>query len=228
MMRGLLNWLIKNFRKAYFTRSATVARVAIYLKVVGYEIGVVCKWDGQDELPQSARSVVLVLGGSSLPDPFMEIEISSFMDPLLISHYRFSTVGAFMLNTIRCKHHFYPEVYQDYFNSTYQDLKTRLTFSWEHFDWEGDDDDDDCETELFAIPHWLSSLKVYYQMAVRLSSIYFAKCAQHMVLRSWRNWRQITCSTILACGSPRVFKLSSLLSFLSSILRYSFYIIIYT
>ncbi|KAG4440974.1 hypothetical protein IFR05_003538 [Cadophora sp. M221] len=180
LVRGLLNWISKDFRRSYLTRSATVARVALLLKAVGYEIGAVSTWDGQGEPPHFARSVVLVLGGSSPTDPLMETEVPSFLDPRLISHYRSPTVGAFMVNSIRCRHGFYPEVCQDYFSNIYQDLKQRLTFSWEYLDWEGDDHDDDGETELFAIPHWSPSSAVYSQIAVRLSSIYFARCAQQV------------------------------------------------
>ncbi|KAH7319323.1 hypothetical protein BKA65DRAFT_514315 [Rhexocercosporidium sp. MPI-PUGE-AT-0058] len=197
MVRGLLNWISKDFRTVYLTRSATVARVALLLKAVGYEIGAVSTWDGQGEPPHFARSVVLVLGGSSPTDLLMETEVSSFMDPRLITHYRFSTIGAFMVNTIRCRHGFYPEVCQDYFSNIYQDLKQRLAFSWEYFDWEGDDHDDDGETELFAVPHWLPSPAVYSQIAVRLSSIYFARCAQQVASYYERIARSSTLDVVL-------------------------------
>jgi hypothetical protein len=49
-----------------------------------------------------------------------------------------------------------------------------------------------------------------------------------LLLWSWSNWRQITCSTIRACGSPCIFKLFFLLSSFSSLLSYSLNIIIYT
>jgi hypothetical protein len=73
MVGGLVRWIGEQSSTPYLTRSGLVARVAIYLRTVGYMIGRVKSWDGSGSEPPSLgpNAVVLVLGGSYPTDNLM-------------------------------------------------------------------------------------------------------------------------------------------------------------
>ncbi|KAM0190597.1 hypothetical protein ACHAPI_009353 [Fusarium lateritium] len=73
MVAGLLRWVTKEFPGTYKTRSSLTARVALYLKHVGYGIGTIQSCvNGAQQPPQlGPHAVLLVLGGSSLTDNLM-------------------------------------------------------------------------------------------------------------------------------------------------------------
>ncbi|KAI4220286.1 MAG: hypothetical protein L6R36_007728 [Xanthoria steineri] len=74
MVGGLLRWVTREGDSEHRTRSSAVARVAAYLKVVGYTIGDIQSWNGNGTplVSMGTKSVILVLGGSSETDLFME------------------------------------------------------------------------------------------------------------------------------------------------------------
>jgi len=69
LVGGMLKWIIGSDRslKVYQTRSGLVARIATYLREVGYPIDPVRVWNGEGSPPMVSRGVVLVTGGLSMP-----------------------------------------------------------------------------------------------------------------------------------------------------------------
>ena len=74
MVAGFLKWFVDDKGIEYRTRSGCVARIAAYLKAVGYNMGSIQTWGGVGipPSPLGTKCLILVLGGSSATDPLME------------------------------------------------------------------------------------------------------------------------------------------------------------
>jgi hypothetical protein len=134
MVGGMLRWISHQSTTPYFTRSGLVARTAVYLKTVGYMIGVVEYWDGLGNPPSSLgpNAIVLVLGGSSTTDELMlETEEIEVHHPYLISHhYSSRTVGSLLLNALGNPPSILPEILQDDFEHVRDYVESHLSTYW--------------------------------------------------------------------------------------------------
>ena len=67
MVAGFLKWFVDDKGIEYRTRSGCVARIAAYLKAVGYNMGSIQTWGGVGipPSPLGTKCLILVLGGSS-------------------------------------------------------------------------------------------------------------------------------------------------------------------
>lgn len=131
MVGGLLKWILREDREAYYTRSGLVARVAAYMKEVGYTVGRIQAWDGFGNPPISlgSKAVLLVMRGSSSTDPLM-------LDPQEIAqlgrthHYQYKTVGAMLMDALDNVSQSFPEVFQNHFEATFAYMKVHLNIQY--------------------------------------------------------------------------------------------------
>jgi len=180
MVGGLLRWIATGRRDAYFTISAVVGRKALYMKEVGYILGAIHTWNG----------VILVIGGASSVDhnALSTDEYVSddqgplqFPKPFFISHHRFATFGAMLIDTLQAN----PkdpadcaEVFQESLYRIHASLSEKLRFT------ETTSSEDSAAPEsgkkAWALPVWKKSNSppsLNHPNALRLSSIYFAEVA---------------------------------------------------
>ncbi|KAL8947034.1 MAG: hypothetical protein Q9222_006640 [Ikaeria aurantiellina] len=168
MISGLLRWISQDTGHAYRTRSSAIARVAAYLKVVGYNVGDILTWDGDGEPPGplGIKSVILVLGGSSETDPLMEDEELISDLPLLL-HYQHKTTGAMLLTALGHVSDIPPETLQEDFEQVFEYIERHLTVQYI------------CKNEgINAVHQWRGIDKNPNSMTVRLASIYFSHKAE--------------------------------------------------
>lgn len=171
MLGGFLRWLGRNKDDSYLTRSAAVARVAAYLKVVGYKIGRIEVWDGLGSTPDYYRGVVLVVGGTSETDDLMEEIDEEILPSPYLSHYRVGTIGALLANCVQMQSDIRPEVCQTWFEQVRSRLQGSLSFYWYY---------NPDKIELIARPRWVARGPESTSYAVRLASIYFNLCASEI------------------------------------------------
>ena len=166
MIGGLLKWITQDGSLEYRTRSSAVARIAAYLKAVGYNIGSIRTWNGNGAPPGSigTKSVILVLGGSSQTDPFMEEDVPG--TPLLL-HYQHRTVGAMLLTALGHLSDILPENLQEDFEQVFAYIEDHLTVE---YTWTDD--------IICAVPRWREADQKPTSMATRLASIYFSHTAE--------------------------------------------------
>ncbi|KAL8790915.1 MAG: hypothetical protein Q9213_000340 [Squamulea squamosa] len=173
MISGLLTWITKEGASEYRTRSSAVARVAAYLKAIGYNIGNITSWNGVGEAPvlMSPNSVLLVLGGSSQTDLYLtEDELVS--DRPLLLHYQHETTGAMLLTAlghVSDISHIPPETLQEDFEQTLEHIESHLTVQYT------------CRDDgIYAVHHWREVDKKASPLAIRLASIYFSHTAEYV------------------------------------------------
>ncbi|RII09105.1 hypothetical protein CUC08_Gglean007506 [Alternaria sp. MG1] len=134
MVGGLLKWISQPTTTPYFTRSGLVARTAVYLKTVGYLIGVVECWNGVGEPPSALgpNAIVLVLGGTSSTDEFMvdPEEIESHGPNLMFHHYNSRTVGSLLHNALGHPADISPETLQDDFEYVKDYIESHASAEW--------------------------------------------------------------------------------------------------
>lgn len=128
MVGGLLRWIVDGSKGIYRTRSGLVARVALYLKAVGYSIGNIQSWDGIDPPPPGPgpRAVILVTGGSSQTDPLMagpEEFAPDAQNHPLVFHYTWRTVGATLFQSLAYPSTSSLEVLQTRFEDIYRHIE---------------------------------------------------------------------------------------------------------
>lgn len=170
MIGGLLRWVTREGDSEYRTRSSAVARIAAYLKVVGYTIGDIQSWNGNGTPPVSmgTKSVILVLGGSSETDPFME-QIENAVDPRPLLHYQHKTTGAMLLTALGHVSDILPETLQEDFDQVCEYLEEVLTVEYT------------CRKGMiYAEYRWRDIDKKATPMALRLASVYFSHLAEQV------------------------------------------------
>ena len=170
MIGGLLRWVAEEKTCEYRTRSACVARVAAYLRAIGYQIGSIQHWSGQGQppCPIGPKSLVLVLGGSSETDPLME-EFRQLPDTPLILHYQFCTTGAMLLTALQHAPDIQPEVLQTDFEQVSEYVEQHLTIGFT------------CsEKGVSAVYNWKEAAKAPISLAVRLATMYFPDTAEYL------------------------------------------------
>lgn len=186
MVGGLLKWIGKGQRDTYLTRSAVVARTALYMKKAGYALGAIGTWNGTGPRPTTTRGVILVIGGVSSidqealrTDEYMSDEEGplQFPNPSFTSHYRLSTFGAMLINTLQAKPEDPSEVFQEYLHSIHDDISSKVNLAWKIMSDESDAADVD--KEMRAIPSWKlqTGSSRASPTALRLSAIYFTEVA---------------------------------------------------
>jgi hypothetical protein len=190
MVGGLLKWIATGRRDAYFTKSALVARTALYMKEVGYTLGAIHTWNGVGKRPTTPRGVILVIGGASSVDhnALSTDEYVSddqgplqFPKPIFISHYRFATFGAVLIDTLQAN----PkdpadcaEVFQENLYRIHASLSEKLRFTWTTSS--EDSEAPESGKQAWALPVWKKSNSPpspNHPNALRLSSVYFAEVA---------------------------------------------------
>jgi hypothetical protein len=151
---GFFRWARTSQLEPYHTRSAAVARIAASLRAVGYKLGPVIVWSGNEPSPQSIRSLVLVTGGSSDTDMFAPPENAGGPSIQMISHYRWNTIGAMLWNAHVRVSKCFVETYQSDFEDTDKDLMEELHgFQWAVVDLATPEK----SQEIQAYPVWKSS-----------------------------------------------------------------------
>ncbi|KAL8995033.1 MAG: hypothetical protein Q9169_005159 [Polycauliona sp. 2 TL-2023] len=168
MIGGFLKWIAQDGNSEYRTRSSCVARIAAYFKAIGYSIGGIETWDGEGTSPHpmGIKSLVLVLGGSSETDKYME-EHQQIPDTQMVLHYQYSTVGAMLLTALGNAPKIRPEVLQVDFEKIFEYVEDHLMI--EYILEEG---------QLHATFHWTRDKKEPTALAVRLAAFYFADSAE--------------------------------------------------
>jgi hypothetical protein len=134
LVSSFLRWLGEESSTAYFTRSGLVARIAIYLKTVGYMIGQITSWDGQGNAPAEIgqNAVVLVLGGCHPTDQFWQSEDDEgFINATNTFHYYTSrTVGSLLFNALGVHLNTSPESLQDDFDVIHSHISHHMSVRW--------------------------------------------------------------------------------------------------
>jgi hypothetical protein len=177
LVGGLLSWIGAESPGPYFTRSALVLRISAYLKAAGYVLGSISTWSGHGIPPTEPHAVFLVLGGSSPTDSYADSEpLFSHEGRILISHYRYSTVGSMLLNTLQRPGLVTVEALQDYFDSIEKEVSGAMVSTWTL----EDDFDSHCGPNSRIVAHvkFKGDRQASSSTALRLSSFYFARCAE--------------------------------------------------
>jgi hypothetical protein len=167
MIGGMLKWMIQDQPSEYPTRSASVARVAVCLQAIGYNIGQIEKWDGTEPPPptMAAKSLLLVLGGSTPTDPLL-LEPFPTLTGTPVTHYQYKTVGSLLLSALHGSCGAFPEIFQSYFERIFGYINTHLDVSLQ------------CSDVHLAVRfEWKVPTDGTSPMARRLAAIYFPKCA---------------------------------------------------
>ena len=178
MVGSFLKWLGRQEEGPYFTRSCMVARVAACLKAVGYIMGQIRVWDGKDSPPAISGGIILVIGGSMeiggsvVTDPYV-LDFEELEEPNYIAHYRFSTVGALLLNALHRPCEILPESLQTWFDKVRDIIETSLDFRWE---WPAARH----HQKLKIMSVWKLSPSKSASWLVRLASLEFPNFAQHI------------------------------------------------
>lgn len=168
MIGGLLRWIAQDGASEYHTRSSAVARLAAYLKAVGYNLGDIEIWNGEGVLPGSigTKRLVLVLGGSSETDQLMG-EQQQIPDQPLILHYQHSTTGTMLLSAMQSCPGIRPEVLQEDFEQVLDYLQDNVRIGYVHD-----------EGTLYAMYHWKPTVKKPSPISTRLASVCFPDLAE--------------------------------------------------
>jgi hypothetical protein len=167
LVGGLLRWLGQEAKGTYYTRSGLTARVAIYLKAVGYNIGTVAAWDGNQDKPAPLQGVILVTGGHSETDHFM-LDAGDIVDTPYILQYRRRTVGAMFVNSLLNQSDIGPETFETRFESIDKFIKKNVSFEWK----------EKFPVNLCLVAQWQKPSSE--PLAVRLASIYFPLLADNL------------------------------------------------
>lgn len=165
LVAGFLKWFVDDGNTEYRTRSGCVARLAAYLKAVGYNMGSIQTWEGVGipPSPLGIKCLTLVLGGFSETDPLMEggEDVQTPNQPP-ISHYQHSTTGALLLTALGDAPPISPECLQEDFDQVFDYVEKHLTI--DYFAEDG---------QALARYNWKSVDIASTPTAIRLASVYF-------------------------------------------------------
>ena len=170
LVAGFLRWFTDSSGLEYRTRSALVARIAAYLKAVGYSIGSLHIWAGLGEPPKpiGARCLLLVIGGSSetdtcVADPEQLQNLN--LKPKL--HYQYSTIGALLLSAMGAVVDVAPETLQEDFQHIFAYIEEHLSMTYLTED-----------DSLYATYNWKNPNRSVTPTATRLASLHFPETAE--------------------------------------------------
>ncbi|KAF2818484.1 hypothetical protein CC86DRAFT_156236 [Ophiobolus disseminans] len=175
LIKGLFRWLFqRDDLNPYYTRSATVRRLAPWLKYVGYQIAEVRVWDGSGKQTILSRGLILVTGGSFVTDRMLEEE--SLVWALdFVNNYRWETVGAMLWKSaaqeVNESHH---ETFQQDFEDAYRITKgSLLCVRWDLVQVQAE------EIQAFVV--WKdAALTTSSRIALRLASTLFPESADRI------------------------------------------------
>lgn len=170
LVAGFLKWFVEGTGIEYRTRSGCVARIAAYLKAVGYNIGSIQTWVGFGIPPSSlgSKCLILVLGGFSETDPLMEGgEDSQTPNQPPRLHYQHSTTGVLLLTALGDAPKIPPETLQEDFEQVLDYVENHLSI--DYFPQPG---------EALARYNWRVAEPDPTPSAIRLASVYFPACAE--------------------------------------------------
>lgn len=170
MVSGFLKWFIDDRGIEYRTMSGCVARIAAYLKAVGYKMGSIQTWGGVGipPSPLGTKCLVLVLGGSSETDPLMEGgEDSQTPNQPPTLHYQHSTTGVLLLTALGDAPRILPETLQEDFEQVFDYVEKHLTI--DYFPEPG---------EALARYNWRRANTNSTPTTIRLASVYFPALAE--------------------------------------------------
>ncbi|CAO2650786.1 Nn.00g020780.m01.CDS01 [Neocucurbitaria sp. VM-36] len=167
MIKGFLRWLLQRGNlSTYYTRSATVARLATCMKCIGYKISNIRMWDGLGTRPTPYRGLILVTGGAYDTDSMVEDESPSWAVDF-INHYHWETVGAMLWNSLA---HTGCESFYETFQQDFEDVDVLVKNSLKGFYWACVNDPD----EVQAFPIWKTETpRPASRIAMRLASVHF-------------------------------------------------------
>lgn len=134
---GFIKWLLDRVTEPYFTRSATVARLGVNFRSVGYNIASVTIWDGHGPRPVIHRGLVLVTGGSHETDPLLRDPYDN-ISIHIIAHYRYQTVGSMLWNSFNQVCENTVETLQQDFEEINEEILRDLSMSWAYLDMQGE------------------------------------------------------------------------------------------
>ena len=170
MVAGFLKWFVDGRGIEYRTRSGCVARIAAYLKAVGYNMGSIQTWVGSGipPSPLGSKCLLLVLGGSSETDPLMEggEDVQTPNQPPRL-HYQHSTTGVLLLTALGDAPKISPEALQEDFEQVFDYVENHLTI--DYFPGIG---------AAFARYNWRIAKVDSTPTAIRLASVYFPASAE--------------------------------------------------
>ena len=131
MIAGLLKWIATDEVQKYRTRSGYVARVAAYLKAVGYSISSIQTWSDIGLPPPSngPKTLTLVLGGSSGTDTMMQ-ELQQLPSIPRILHYQLKTWGSMSLGALGNAPELHPAVLQADFEWVFEYIEEQLSMQF--------------------------------------------------------------------------------------------------
>ncbi|RFU34496.1 hypothetical protein B7463_g1877, partial [Scytalidium lignicola] len=175
MVGGLLKWITERKRDSYWTRSGLVARIALYLKDVGYNIRSIQPWGGFPPTPRASasRAVILVLGGSEQTDHLMtDLTDTTGLDLQL--HYTFQTVGSMLHQSLAPEVIIRPEILQTEFEFIFDSIASRL-----HASYSAPLPPRIPETMEVTFV-WSSAKKPSSSIEAKLASLYFPLIAEHI------------------------------------------------
>ena len=170
MVSGFLKWFIDDKGIEYRTRSGCVARIAAYLKVVGYKMGSIQTWGGVGlpPSPLGTKCLILVLGRSSETDPLMEGgEDSQTLNQPPKLHYQHSTTGVMLLTALGDAPKILPETLQEDFERVFDYVEKHLTIDYVPE-----------PGETLARYKWRRVSTNYTPTAIRLASVYLPALAE--------------------------------------------------
>lgn len=168
LINGFLKWLTENASSPYHTRSAHAARLAVCLKIIGYKITHIIVWNGVGDSPGFGRDLVLVTGGASETDPFMDEHDFKGWSIDLVTHYRWATVGSMLWNSFVQESTTSQETFQQDFDEIDHAISQDLKFRWAFVD--------TTKEEIEAFAEWSGRRPPRAQSnskAVRLATILF-------------------------------------------------------
>lgn len=173
---GFIKWLLGNSKDPYYTRSAVVARLAVTLRSVGYNLRSVVTWNGQNSRPRPYRGLVLVTGGSSETDAFVVDYANQnyYVDIRVTAHYHHKTVGTMLWNAFRKDCDLLVEMLQEDFDVIEDAVSRDLGVRWTLVDISGE--------QVQAYFEWSRDRPRARSMAIRLAAILFTDVAEEVAI----------------------------------------------
>ena len=179
LLGGLLKWVGSGAQGQYCTRSGVVARQAACFREVGYKIAQIKSWNGLGTRP-AFHGVLLVTGGTSETDTFIDEGPHWRSECVFNSYYYFATTGAMLLNSLQAKCDIPPEVCQQYYEDIDARIQKQLTIRWTSNPKSVSMPRVRKDDETQVIARWKDSSNEISRLAVRLAAFNFPRSAESM------------------------------------------------